>query len=480
MRLRRRCGSWIHAGRVPSSLVGPYSRRKRLSTAAPLNLVGHWERLRVGNRIVTAPFRVAIAGLGTVGTGVARVLLERSEDLALRVGRPLQLVMVTARNRDKRRSVALTHIPWADDLLALSRSNADVVVELIGGENGPAQMLVEASLAAGKHVVTANKALLAYHGGALAALAEENNALLRFEAAVAGGIPVVKALRESLVAHGISAVRGILNGTCNFILTKMEASGRSFEDVLAEAQRLGFAEADPTLDVEGGDTAHKLAILASLAFGIRPTLEGMTVRGITHITPQDIGFAREFGYRIKLLGVARRVGEAVDQLVQPAMVRLGTPLADVDGAFNAVVADASEAGPYFFEGRGAGEAPTASSVVADLLDIARGDRGDAFGRPFSTLKVHVAAAPSARVRAFYLRFEVLDVPGVLADIARQLALCEVSIESMLQRGRAPGEPVSIVMITHECPETAVARALNAIAGSDKVLHSPCMIPMEAG
>jgi homoserine dehydrogenase len=333
---------------------------------------------------------------------------------------------------------------------------------------------------AGKHVVTANKALLAHHGAHLAALAEMHGVSLRFEAAVAGGIPIVRSLRESLIAYGVDAVRGILNGTCNYILTQMEATGGSFAEVLAEAQKLGFAEADPSLDVDGGDTAHKLAILSSLAFGAQPTLAGMPFQGITHIMPEDINFAREFGCRIKLLGVARRVGATIDQRVHPAMVRLGTPLADVEGAFNAVVADAGAAGPYFFEGRGAGAAPTASAVVADLVDIARGARGPAFGRPAAMLKPARFAPASARICAYYLRFQVLDVPGVLADIARHLADWDVSIESMIQRGRAPGEPVAIVMITHECPETKLVQALNTIAGSDKILSAPCMIPMEAG
>jgi homoserine dehydrogenase len=436
--------------------------------------------VRAGTGAMKAPLRIAMAGLGTVGGGVARLLFTRAAELAERADRPLQLVMVAARDRGKQRAVDVGDIPWADDVPALARSSADVVVELIGGENGIARELCAAALKAGKHVVTANKAMLATHGATLACLAEENGLALRFEAAAAGGIPIVRALRESLVAHEVGAVRGILNGTCNFILTQMEATGRSFADVLREAQRFGFAEVDPSLDVEGGDTAHKLAILAGIAFGVRPSLDGMTVRGITHITPQDIAFAREFGCRIKLLGVARRVGSTIDQRVQPAMVRLGTPLADVDGAFNAIVADAGDAGPYFFEGRGAGAAPTAAAVVADLLDIARGACGPAFGRPANALRAHTPAPPSARLCAFYLRFEVLDIPGVLADIARQLAACDVSIESMLQRGRAPGEPVSIVMITHECAETSVTRALKTIAASDKVLHTPCMIPMEAG
>ncbi|MGB8365900.1 MAG: homoserine dehydrogenase [Rhizomicrobium sp.] len=426
------------------------------------------------------PLRVAIAGLGTVGGGVVRLLASRRAEIAERAGRPVECILVSARDRSKPRAADISNIPWADDLQQLAASEAEIVVELIGGEDGPARLLVERALASGKHVVTANKALLAYRGGQLAALAEEKGVALRFEAAAAGGIPIVKALRESLIAYDVASVKGILNGTCNFILTQMEATGRSFADVLAEAQRLGFAESDPSLDVGGGDTAHKLTLLASLAFGIKPDLANTWIQGIAHITPQDITFAREFGCRIKLLGIARRADGRIDQRVQPAMVRMGTPLADVDGAFNAVVANCGEAGPFFFEGRGAGEAPTASAVLADIVDIARGNACPAFGRPAVMLKSPVPAAPGALVTAFYLRFDVVDAPGVLAEIAGHLAHSGVSIESMIQRGRAPGEPVSIVMITHECAHDAVARALKVIAASDRILGPPCMIPMEAG
>ena len=429
---------------------------------------------------MTKPLRVAIAGLGTVGGGVVKVLTARRAEIAARAGREIECVLVSARDRNKKRVAEIGNIAWTDDSASLAESDVDVVVELIGGESGVAYSLVERALQAGKHVVTANKALLAYHGAELAALAEKKGVVLRFEGAAAGGIPIVKALRESLIAYDIVSVRGILNGTCNYILTQMEATGRPFADILVDAQRLGFAEADPTLDVGGGDTAHKLALLASLAFGIKPDLANIPIQGISHITPQDIAFAREFGCRIKLLGVARRVGDRFDQRVQPAMVRLGTPLADVDGAFNAVVANAGEAGPFFFEGRGAGEAPTASAVVADIVDIARGNASPVFGRPASTLTAAAPAPTHTLKSAFYLRFDVLDEPGVLAEIARQLAEAEVSIESMIQRGRAPGEPVSIVMITHECSHEAVARALKVIAASDRVLGAPCMIPMEAG
>jgi homoserine dehydrogenase len=426
------------------------------------------------------PLRIAIAGLGTVGGGVIKTLQARGGELAARGGRAIEVVCVSARNKNKKRHAHIDGIAWEDDPVALARHDCDVIVELIGGADGPALALAEAALASGKHVVTANKAMLAEHGAELAALAEKNNVALKFEAAVAGGIPIVKALRESFIAHGIHAVRGILNGTCNYILTQMEATGRSFEDVLAEAQRLGFAEADPELDVGGGDTAHKLALLSSLAFETKPNLAHITVEGIAHIKPEDIGFAREFGCRIKLLGVARLTPHGLDQRVGPAMVKLGTPLADVEGAFNAVVADAGAAGPFFFEGRGAGEAPTASAVIGDLVDIARGRFGPAFGVAASSLKELPRAKDETRRSAFYLRFEVLDEPGVLAQIAHRLAESGVSIESMIQRGRAPGEPVSIVMMTHDTPAPAVARALKAVAASDKVLGQPCMIPMEVG
>ncbi|HWU26277.1 MAG TPA: homoserine dehydrogenase, partial [Rhizomicrobium sp.] len=278
---------------------------------------------------MTAPLRLAIAGLGTVGGGVLRLLQSRHSEFKERAGRDIVCVLASARDKRKKRNVDLAGIPWADDMETIIRSDAELVVELIGGEDGAARQLVEGALASGKHVVTANKALLAHRGAMLAALAEEKNVTLRFEAAAAGGIPIVGTLRESLIAYDINAVRGILNGTCNYILTQMEATGRPFAEILADAQKLGFAEADPTLDISGGDTAHKLALLASLAFGIKPDLANIPIQGISHIAPQDIAFAREFSRRIKLLGVARRVGDAIDQRVEPAMVRLGTPLADV-------------------------------------------------------------------------------------------------------------------------------------------------------
>jgi homoserine dehydrogenase len=426
---------------------------------------------------MTAPFRIAIAGLGTVGGGVAKALAVGGAELSRRAGRPLHIVGLSARDKNKARGFDIS--TWTGDPMSLATGDADVVVELIGGDEGIARELVETALANGKHVVTANKALLAKHGQALAQLAEQNGVTLKFEAAAAGGIPIVKALREGLIAYPIAAVKGILNGTCNYILTEMESSGRAFAEVLKEAQAKGYAEADPTLDVGGGDTAHKLALLTAIAFGTAPDLNAVAVEGIQHITPDDIAFASEFGFRIKLLGVARRVGGKIDQKVHPAMVRARSALANVSGAANGVLVDAGEAGAFFFSGRGAGEAPTASAVIADIVEAASGVPSPVFGRPAASLAKLDRADGKQAVSPWYLRFEVLDVPGVLAAIAGNLAEAGVSIESMIQRGRAPGEPVAIVMITHETAQAAVERALKAIGASDKVRARPCMIPMES-
>jgi homoserine dehydrogenase len=428
---------------------------------------------------MTAPFRIAIAGLGTVGSGVVKALAARGDDLSHRAGRALRIMAMSARDKSRARGFEITG--WRDDPLALASSDADVVVELIGGEEGIARALVERALSNGKHVVTANKALLAKHGLQLAKLAEDKGVSLKFEAAAAGGIPIVKVLREDLIAHGIEAVKGILNGTCNYILTEMEASGRPFAEVLKEAQAKGYAEADPTLDIGGGDTAHKLCLLASLAFGIAPSLAHVSVDGIEHITADDIAFASEFGFRIKLLGVARRVGGKIDQKVHPAMVKVRSALANVPGAANGVMVDAGEAGSFFFSGRGAGEAPTASAVIADIVEAASeaGQASPVFGRSAASLTTLEPADGKAWVSPWYLRFEVLDVPGVLAAIAGHLSDAGVSIESMIQRGRSPGEPVAIVMITHDTAQGPVERALKAISASDKVRARPCMIPMEA-
>ena len=423
--------------------------------------------------------RVGIAGLGTVGASVAGRIVGQGEALSSRCGRTLELAAVSARDKSKDRGFNSRGAEWFDDPVKLASSAPiDVFVELIGGESGPARASVEAALARGIPVVTANKALLAHHGVALAKAAESKDLALNFEAAVAGGIPIIKSLREGLGANQISRVYGILNGTCNYILTTMEASGRTFQDVLSEAQRLGYAEADPTFDIGGMDTAHKLALLAAVAFSNAPALDGIHVEGIERITPLDINFANEFGFRIKLLGIATRTDAGIEQRVHPAMVPHGTPLADVDGVFNAVVAEGDLVGKSVYEGRGAGAGPTASAVMADILDIARGVRLPTFGAPAARISRPVIVPVSDHTGACYLRFTVIDRPGVIAVLSRCLADQAISIESMLQRSRAPGEAVPVVMITHEAREDAMAKALQAIVSTGIVMERPCMVRIE--
>ncbi|HRE61017.1 MAG TPA: homoserine dehydrogenase [Micropepsaceae bacterium] len=427
---------------------------------------------------MTGSLKVALAGLGTVGGGVARVLAEEKSRIAERCGRAIEITAISSRTRTKAEGLPLSGAQWFDDPRVMARdAKADVVVEVIGGETTAAGV-IEAAIDAGRHVVTANKSLLAVRGAELARKAEARGVSLKFEAAVAGGIPIIKALKEGLVGNAVTRAYGILNGTCNYILTQMEQTGRPFAQVLADAQKLGYAEADPTLDVGGGDTAHKLAVLAGVAFGVAPDLGGVHVQGIEQISPIDIGFAREFGYRIKLLGVAVLTPNGVEQRVHPAMVKLDTPLADVGGVFNAVVTESSNAGVSVFEGRGAGERPTASAIVSDLADLARGFAVPAFGIPAARLAPAKRAPLDARTGSFYLRFNVLDKPGVVAVISGCLAEQGISIESMLQRGRAPGEPVAIVMITHDASEAAMAAAFELIAGQGVLVEPACLIRME--
>jgi len=354
----------------------------------------------------------------------------------------------------------------------------EAVVELIGGEGGIARRVVEVALGHGKHVVTANKALIAHHGTALASIAEENGVALAFEAAVAGGIPVIKALRESLAGNRLERVYGILNGTSNFILTTMRESGREFAEVLAEAQKLGYAEADPSFDIDGIDAAHKLAILASVGFGRPVDPGGVYAEGIRHISRLDIEFAEELGYRIKLLGIARLTEGGLEQRVHPCMVPKGTPIAAVEGVFNAVVAEGDFVGRVVLEGRGAGAFPTASAVAADLVDIAAGRRVAAFGVPTAELRP-IPLVPIEQLHgAYYIRLMVLDQPGVIADVAAALRDEQVSMESMIQRGRAPGEAVPVVLTTHVTVEAAMRRALAKIAILDTVLEPPRMIRID--
>ncbi len=425
------------------------------------------------------PLKVGVAGLGTVGAGVVKLLAAQKELIAARAGRPIMVTAVSARDRGRDRGVKLDGLTWHDDAVAMARDpDVDVVVELIGGSDGKAKALAEAAIAAGKDFVTANKALLALHGIALARAAEANNVTIAYEAAVAGGIPVIKALREGLAANQVSRVAGILNGTCNYILTVMREEGRDFGDVLEDAQRLGYAEADPSFDIDGVDAAHKLAILAGLAFGGRIPFERLHIEGIRRVSAIDIAFAEELGYRIKLLGIAEKTAHGISLRVHPAMVPVETPIATVDGVFNAVLLEGDFSGPVFLRGRGAGEGPTASAVVADLIDLARNIRVPVWGMEESALEEAPIVPMSDLGGAYFLRLSVVDQPGVLADVTAILRDHGISLESMLQHGRAPGEAVPIVLVTHETKEAAVNTALEQIAALPAVLEPPALIRIE--
>jgi len=423
--------------------------------------------------------RVGVAGLGTVGAGTVRLLQENAGLIAARAGRAIKVTAVSARNRELDRGVDVSGLVWHQDAVALAHNpDVDVVVELIGGAEGPARALAEAALGLRKPLVTANKALLAVHGAELAAVAEAAGVALGYEAAVAGGIPIIKALREGLAGNRISRVAGILNGTCNYILTVMREEKRDFHDVLADAQALGYAEADPSFDIDGIDAAHKLAILAALAFGRPVDFAAVHVEGIRRVSALDISFAEELGYRIKLLGIARETGAGVEVRVHPAMVPKTALLASVDGVYNAVLAEGDFAGTMFLQGRGAGAGPTASAVVADLIDIARGKAIPVWGAASVALSDRASVPISGHVGAYFLRLMVVDQPGVLADVTAILRDHGVSLESMLQHGRKPDEAVPIVLVTHETTEAAIAGAIARIAELTAVLESPALIRIE--
>jgi len=427
--------------------------------------------------------RLGIAGLGTVGGGVLDLLQKNGESLALRAGKPIEVTAVTARNSSKKRSQDISNLAWFDDPVALARSDRiDVLVELMGGEGDPAKAAVEAALGAGKPVITANKALLAHHGVALAKLAESRGVALAFEAAVAGGIPIVKTMRESLAGNRTGKVFGILNGTCNYILTKMGEEQRSFGSVLKEAQELGYAEADPTFDVGGFDTAHKLALLTSLAFGTEVSLEEIDIEGIESITLEDIGNASDMGYKVKLLGVAVAHEGGVEQRVHPTLVPKGSPVADTNGVFNAVVVKGDFVGDLMLEGRGAGAHPTASAVVSDIVDVARGNVGPVFGIPIANLRTYRRAPAMAHVGGYYIAFELYDRPGSVAAIARILAEEKISIASIVQRAPRSAEEkraiAPFILITHDTLELSMRAALQRIEHDGHAASKPRMIRIE--
>ena len=429
------------------------------------------------------PLRIALAGLGTVGTGVIALLETNRSMIERRAGRAIEIVAVNARDRSRDRGVDLSPYAWVDDMQAMAaRADVDVVLELVGGSDGPALTLARAALDEGKAFVTANKAMIAHHGLSLAEQAALRGVPLKFEAAVAGGIPVVKGLREGAAANRIERIYGILNGTCNYILSEMERTGADFDAMLAEAQAKGFAEADPTFDIEGVDAAHKLAILSAIGFGARVDFANVDATGIGEVRAADITQAGTLGYVVRLVGIAS-IDEsdgtpALLQRVRPCLVARGHPLAAVTGPTNAVVAEGNFSGRLLFQGAGAGAGPTASAVVADLIDIARGDLGAPFSVPVEELETFPPADPGKRIGRDYIRFTVTDRPGVLAEITAAMRDAEVSIESLIQRGRDhEGGEVLVAMVTHEGPERCVTKALELLDGSPSLTAPPLVMPI---
>ena len=438
---------------------------------------------------MTSPLRVGLAGLGTVGSSVFRILRRRENTLADRHGRAVRVTRVSARNRSRDRGLDLTGIAFESDPVALARSpDIDCFVELIGGADGPALEAVGAAIDAGKHVVTANKALLAKHGLRLAEAAERKGVALAFEAAAAGGVPVIKTLREALPGNDVRRVYGILNGTCNYILSRMETDGLTFADCLADAQRLGYAEADPTFDVEGYETAHNLAILPSLAFGAEIDSDAIYVEGISKITPLDLAMADELGYRIKLLGVGERTATGIEQRVHPTMVPKTSAIAQVMGVTNAVTIDADAVRELTLIGPGAGGDATASAVVADIADVASGTIRPPFGLPVARLEKAERAPMQRHEGGYYVRLTLFDRLGVAAGVATRMAEAGISLESILQRrseiaatqdkhGRS-GAPVALVIITYAATEAAIREATAAIARDGLIAETPQIIRIE--
>ena len=419
-------------------------------------------------------WRIGVAGLGTVGAGLLDILADRP-DFAPAAGR-VAIAGVSARSRSRPRPFDISDLAWFDDPVALATSpQTDIFVELIGGSDGPAKAAVEAALNAGKPVVTANKALIAEHGAELALLAEAKGVPLLFEAAVMGGVPAVKMVREALVGDDIRSIAGILNGTCNYILTEMEAGGRAFADVLADAQRLGYAEADPTMDVGGFDAAHKITILAALAFGCAPTYAAAEIEGIDQVDLLDIRMARDLGYRIKLVASADRSADGVLVRVHPSLTPLNHPLAQAGGALNALFIESARTGRIFVQGPGAGAGPTAAAVAADIADVMAGAVRPVFQAPAGELRPFQPVDPSRSRSRAYLRFLVKDEPGVIAAVSETLAEAGVSIESFLQKPVENANGVPIVLTTHEAAESVLAAAIERIAGLPAVLDRPRML-----
>lgn len=423
------------------------------------------------------PLRLALAGLGTVGTGVVKMIETHRSLIAARAGRDIEIAAVSARSRTRDRGVDISAFAWEDDPVALARrDDVDLVIEVMGGEDGPARATTLAAFAAGKHVVTANKAMLARHGQHLAEVAEAAGLALRFEAAVAGGIPVVKALSEGLAGNRILRVMGVMNGTCNYVLTEMEASGRSYPQVIAEAQRLGYAEADPVFDVGGIDAAHKLALLSAAAFGTQVDFDGIAIEGIERVNLADIEYAAELGYRIKLLGVARAAEDGLEARMQPCLVPAHSPLGTLEGVTNMVVVEGDFVGRIVLQGAGAGEGPTASAILGDVIDIARGLIVPAFGRPARQL-APARRASAGSDAAYYLRFALTDAPGVLARVATALGAAGVSINRLQQVEHAADE-APVLIVTHRTNRAALDAALAEITQYDICRAAPVALRIE--
>src|SRR6056297_3154207 len=426
---------------------------------------------------MSTPLRLGIAGLGTVGTGVVKIVRQKANLLAARTGRPIEITAVSARTRDKDRGVTLSSYAWEDDPVALAtRDDVDVFVELMGGSDGPAKAATEAALKAGKHVVTANKAMLAHHGQALAELAEKQDRAIRYEAAVAGGIPVIKSLMEGLSGNEITRVMGVMNGTCNYILTRMQATGQGYNALFEEADKLGFLEADPNLDVGGIDAGHKLALLASIAFGTQVDFGAIELEGIECVTLADIKHAADMGYRIKLLGVAQLTGRGLEQRMSPCLVPESSPLGQLEGGTNMVVLEGDMVEQIVLRGPGAGEGPTASAVMSDVMDIARGIRVSTFGQPASGLQ-QATAARATTPAPYYLRMALEDKPGALAKVATVLGDAGISIDRMRQY-RHDDTTAPVLIVTHKTTRSALDAALDAMSRLDVVATEPVALRIE--
>ena len=426
---------------------------------------------------MSEPLKLGIAGLGTVGTGVVKIVQKHADLLEKRSGRKIVISAVSARSRTKNRDVDLSAYAWEEDPIALARrADVDLFIEVMGGHDGPAKAATEAAIAAGKDVVSANKALLAHHGQDLAEAAEAKGHVIRFEAAVAGGIPVIKALTEGLAGNQIRRVMGVMNGTCNYILTRMESAGLPYETVFEEARQLGYLEADPNLDVGGIDAGHKLSLLAAIAFGTKVSFDAVELEGIGRISIDDIRRAADMGYRIKLLGVAQMTGRGLEQRMSPCLVPADSPLGQLQGGTNMVVLEGDSVGQIVLRGAGAGEGPTASAIMADVIDIARGTRLSTFGQPARSLVTPVAAQATAPA-PFYLRMALTDKPGALAKVATVLGEEGVSIDRMRQYGHEDAN-APVLIVTHKTTRDAIDHALSRLPATGVVLGEPVAIRIE--